>query len=82
VATEIWTFTLKLEVHDRAALYDRARSHAEDNGMSEHEIAEFLGTREAPNMNGCLVELHDPWGHPLEDGYQVLDSFARAEQEA
>lgn len=75
------TFDAELRITDPGAVWDAASGdYAADNQGRGHddvsaEIEEWLGTREAPNVAGCIRQLLDP-GTAIK-GLQVIDSAAK-----
>lgn len=76
-AGSVWSAHIEVELTDPGALYDVARDKFEENNPGE-DPEEFFGTREAPKVDACLIELIDPGaGGFLDAGFQVLNSGAR-----
>lgn len=54
-------FTLYVNVHSPDYLWDAAEARAIEEGMTDTENRrDMLGTREEPNLAGCLTMMLDP----------------------
>lgn len=64
--------TLDIDVFDVESLYDTALAAYLGSGGGAMEALAFLGTRDAPDVASCLVEI---WADhaPVEAGYEFVN---------
>ena len=63
---------LTINVFDPVALHEEAVKAYCNSGASRENAEEFLGTREAPNLVHCLVELWAEFA-PVSVGYEFVN---------
>lgn len=55
------TFHMSLDIFDPQQLYDAAeKSLRAEADLPHQSVADFIGTREVPDLEACLVQLLDP----------------------
>lgn len=65
------TITRPINVFDPQALYDAAVASYVGDGFNAEGIEYTLGSRDAPNLEACLIEI---WASrtPVESGYEFM----------
>jgi hypothetical protein len=69
---DVMRVTVALEINDPGAVYDAARELALENGNSEEDVVDMLGTAAEPNLSACCQWIIDPGVSPA--GTSILYS--------